>query len=433
SYITIISTVTSASGFALFFSPFIFEHFKKRKKLCFIFRGVYYAGLLAGYPAVVLLDLPVGTKVILFAAVGGITTALANLASPALSDWHIYSLSEFCRSDYLTINNIITSLLSTFTTLGLSIFMDYLSANSMALAGILIMRGLAVIFVGLHFWQFNRVPEPEYNPNLKRTGIKEILTAPFKSWKFLVAVFIGMLMAFNNSFPGSFFSVYLLSDEGANFSYTLIGILEFFSLPCTIIFLPLWSKVIHRIGWMHTYAISVALYGVCYAFNGLVTPDTQWAYVVSVIYCQVVSGGMTLASANLLWMFIPVDMRNSCITFSSLMTTLTGTVTAILSGRFIAATNGKILTLFGLQLPNTAYICFISFAGCLLCSFILILACIFMGDQKPGDSTKDEKKEEVSSAPSDETAELSGQEETDIPAPEEVPAGEPEGARQTEA
>lgn len=358
-YITLISTVQMFSGLSQVLSPFIFESMKKRKTLILLLRGIYYAVQIVLMPLVVVLDIDVNIKARMFMALVVIASAAEAIGTPARSAWQLYSLPNATRNDYFSCVKVVTLIINAILSFAFGLFLDYFTEHDNALLGVLIMRGIALPIAAFVIKMFSRAEEPQYNEGIEKPSFKDIITTPFRSKMFLVMVLIQVLYSAGNCFHGSFYGVYLLN--GADISYTYLSICQIAAIPCILLSMPFWNKCIRRFGWMPTLSVSMALYSLCYVINVFVTKQTQYMYIISNVYCQLVSGGMAVVIANLAFLYVPDKMRAACIAFFSAASSLANVAATFIGGKFIEATNGKTLMMFGLTIENRAYICFVNF------------------------------------------------------------------------
>ena len=358
-YITLISTVQTFSGLAQVFSPFIFESMRKRKTLVLLLRGIYYVIQIIFLPLVTVFDVDVNVKARIFMALVVIAAAAEAIGTPARSAWHLHSLPIETRSDYFSCVKIVTLIVNAILSFAFGLFLDYFTENGKALVGVLIMRAMAIPIAAFVVKMFSRAEEPEYNEGIEKPSFKDIITTPVRSKIFVVTVLIQVLYSAGNCFHGSFYGVYLL--QGAGISYTYLSICQIAAIPCVLFSMPLWSRCIRRFGWMPTLSVSMALYSLCYVINVFVTKETQYMYIISNVYCQLISGGMSIAISNLAFLYVPDKMRAACIAFFSAASSLSNVIATFAGGKFIEATNGKTLEMFGLVIENRAYMCFVNF------------------------------------------------------------------------
>ena len=359
-FIALASAAASIGGMAQFLSPLVFERLRHRRALIYVLQGISHAINILLLPLLVCLDIPTSTKAYLYVAARGMMSACSSLCGPAYSIWTIHSLPETCRSDYFVIQNMSNTLLNQALSLILAVFMDYFTANNAALTGVLIMRGLAMLAVFVKYAVMRGIVEPEYNSGMTRITLRDMLTAPFSSRGFLFTVGISIIWTFGTTIGGTYYEAYLL--DGAKLSYTYLSVCGICGIPLSLLMLPKWNKWIRDRGWLPALAVSMVLYGICYGMNGLVTAQTPWMYFVSSVYCMAIAGGTTLGNANLLYLFMPENLKNSCLAFSNLCTSLSAVAAAAAAKQFCSLTADMPLRVCGIMLENRAYISFIACA-----------------------------------------------------------------------
>lgn len=365
-YIALSTGIQSAAGIGQVFSPLIFEKLHRKKNAVLFCKGLSYFIQIVILPAVILLPFGLTARAGLFVIATGLASFSEAVSTPARSAWHMYSLPDEVRIDYFASLNIINTVLSTAFNFLLSLFMDYFTQRGEALAGILIMRG-AALFVGA--WvllMFNRAKEapPDSADTAPRARLKDILLVPLSCKPFLLMVCVQFFNSFANSFGGNFYNAYLLEDVGISYTYMSLGTV--FGIPCTILGLSFWNKQIRKHGWMPILIISTLLYALCFCCNALVTTKTPYLYLIGAVYCQLISGGTTLAIANLPYVHMPKENRTACFAFFNTAASLSAAAAAFVAQRFLNLTEGITLNIFNLSIPNGAYMCFISVAALLI-------------------------------------------------------------------
>lgn len=357
-FIALNTSVQSLAASAQIISPFFVEHMRRRRGLIYILYGISHGINIVLLPLLTQLPLAVSQRGYLFVVLCGIMSVSTALCGPTISIWTLHSLPDTCRSDFFMLNSITTSVLNTVLAFLLSIFMDAHTASGTQMTAIIIMRCLAVPLIAGEYAARHYTVEPEYNTADSRINFLDILRAPFTSPKFLAAVLILFLWNFFGGFAGTYYYPYLL--DGANLSYTYYSLCTIPGLPLSILLLPVWNKLIRRYGWLRIMALSMFLYIFCHGCNGLVTENTQWMYMLSVVICNVINGGATLGFSNLSYMFLPEKLRSSYLAFYSLCGSLATALSAVAARWFFGLTYGHTITLFGLELENRAYMSLIT-------------------------------------------------------------------------
>lgn len=370
-YLATISIIQSLMGAAQLLSPMVFEPMRRRRGVILTMMAVCACINLVGYPLLALLPMELEPRMTIYILLVAIYTGCAAVYAPAWSVLTVHSLPEVIRSDYYTVNNIFVAFLNAILSFLLGLGLDWFKEQSAVLTGILLFRGAAVLVTCAQFWCYSRVEEPEYNAGKDRIRLREIITAPFQSGKFLLICGLHTVIGIATTAAGAFYNAYLL--DGARISYTYFGLANVVGLPSMFISLPFWNRLVQKRGWLWTFAVSLALYAGAYFFNGLVTENTQFLYLVSAGYCCLISGGWSLGNANLCYLYLPEKLQSSCVTFYNLLYVLGCTVSAWFAKKFVEWTDGKFFRFLGLELENRAYICFVGFLLLLASESLIVL------------------------------------------------------------
>lgn len=368
-YLATISIINSVLGGCQLISPAVFEPLRRRKWLILLLMITASFITMICYPALALLPLALKTRMRLYITLTGVATACTAIYSPSWSVLTVHSLPDSVRSDYFSISTIFSILLNAVLSFTLGLGMDWFKGNGTVLAGICIFRAAAVICVAWEYWNYWKMEEPEYRRDREKIRLRDVVTAPFASRTYLLICAIHVSTGIACAFSDTFFSAYLL--DTAKISYTYFGVSNVIRVPFSLIFLPLWNRMIHKKGWLRAFSLSLVFYASVYFLNGLVTEQSKWIYLVLCGYCNMISGGYNMGSSNLPYMHLPPKLQSSCITFYNLLY-LVGTAGSVwVAKRVYAAVAGVNLHLFGLTIEPRAWFEFIS-CGALLLVQILI-------------------------------------------------------------
>jgi len=379
-YVGTIVSIQTACGVTQIFAPALIERLKSRKTFVFTTRLIYYGinGILL--PLVPLLPLSQKPQITLFIVLMVIMQVSISINSPAISAWHITYITPDRRADFFSMQQMIYTTLNAVTSVSCAFLLDRFEAQGLALTGILVLRGAALVFIGLECNMFFRIREVSY-PKPPKLDFLSIFSAPIKNKGFLQLVLIGVAYNFTVTIQGQYFVVYLL--EEAKMSYTFYTFMTIFALPILLIMLPVWNKLIKRLGWFYALALSLILYAFPQLFNMLITEQTVWIYPILCIYTNFVSPGLTLGMSNLPFMRMPEESKSSCLAFYSTAVSLAGFAGAFFGKYFVQWTEGKYLHLFGFAIGNRLYHFFISF------TLLVILAAVIFSIQKREQNSKD--------------------------------------------
>ena len=372
-YIALITGVQAAAGIGQLLSPLLFDRLRRKRPAVLTLQGINYLIQTVLLPLTVMLASPLELKAWLFTALVGISAFCEAVSVPAKNAWHMHSLTESIRIDYFTTLNTYKTLLSTTLGFSVSVLMDFFKGNGKLLAGVLLMRGVALLIATFVFYMYNRVQEPPADTFLpkKKINLKATYLVPFKYKPFLIAVFIQCLYSFATGFAANFYNAYLLDDVGISYTYFSLGTL--FGVPCTVFGLWFWNKQIRRFSWMPILAVSSLLYSLCYCCNALVTVKTPYLYIIGAVYCQLICGGYSISLANLPYEHMPKENRTACFAIFNTAMSLSAAFSAFVAGKFLSLTDGTTLNIFGLVLKNRAYMCYISASVFIICAAVVFL------------------------------------------------------------
>jgi len=217
---------------------------------------------------------------------------------------------------------------------------------------------------------FFRIREVEYPKPLKLDFLS-ILSTPLRNKGFMQLVLIGMAYSFTVTIQGQYFVVHLL--EEVKISYTFYMLMTIFALPIYLVMLPIWTKLVKRIGWFYTLSISLILFAFPQLFNMLITEKTVWIYPVLCVYTSIVNPGLSLGMSNLPFMRMPEESKSSCLAFYATAVSLAGFAGAFFGKYFVWWTEGRVLNLFGFMVGNRLYHFFISFGLLVILSAIIFM------------------------------------------------------------
>lgn len=349
-YLGNMATLQLFCGMFQLAAPFFVEKMKRRRGFVMSFRTLYHVintFLLALVPV---LPMASTAKADVFMTLVAIMTAANAIATPPISAWHLHSLTKSRRGDYYAIQSMALPCINTLAAFLSGLVMDGFKAQGNEFIAILILRGAAIFFIAMETRAYFRVTEPVYHQSETMPKLREIVTVPFRNPKFLLMVLIAVIWAISANIPGQFFAAYQLQD--AKLSYTYINVCNFLNIPILLIMIPFWNRKIHKYGWLPVLSVSVFLYGFAYVFNACLSVNTQYFYIISAVYCNAVSPGVTLGMANLPYLKIPKESQSSCIAFYNSVCSLAGCASAFMAKYFMLATDGVFLDIFGWQIKN---------------------------------------------------------------------------------
>ena len=336
------------------FSPLLLNRFKKKKLILLVTRVAFYTifiaiiGLIPYFPA------EDGMR-IGFLVVSIIAAYLINsLAAPGYSVLHIRSIPEGSRADFFSILNLLNNVCIYVFILLCGYVVDFFRNRGDFLAGITAVRVIALIFAAVeiyshcHIHEFDE-PENENKPRFQNPFL------PLKNKQFAICAVLTGLYSFFANIPGLYYNSYLINDVVAPYSF--LGMVYFLSVPCMIVFIPFWNRVIKKKSWFGT--ISTALILVSFHYFMLLFVNSQnyaAVYTIAMIYYFSMIPGVNIVISNLPYYRLPEGGRTIYLAFwagfNSFMTML-----GLFCGSLFIAGTGRLKTeFFGFSMQNKQFI-----------------------------------------------------------------------------
>ena len=371
SYIGYTATIGSICGLFQFLSPLIMERFPRRKGLIMGLRGLYHFLHIVVLGVLPILPIPNNVKLVLFMVTLLLMNTSANLASPGMSAWHFQCLPPAKRINFLSINNISSTLFAYLSSLLAGLFLDKFELESISLgnisptlSAIIILRVVALVFAAfeiIFYLKMKEKPYPKSADSDTHLGLKFLLL-PLKNRRFMISISIMVIWTLFTGMMGSYYSIYLLED--VKMSYTLLSISNMISLPIYFISNPMWSKILQRKPWAKILMIAQFLYVTPYICNAFVTSQSIALYFVSVASSLLISPGISLVHTNLLYDNMPEENRTTYIGLYSVMIQLTAFISQNVGIQIFRLTGDSTIPLFGLDMCNKQYMNLVT--ACLL-------------------------------------------------------------------
>ena len=221
--IAIITFIPYITCFLNIFSPWLLEHFKKRKLILAAGKLLYYFINIVGITLLPELIEDPEARLAGFIAIVVVSNSINALFSSGYSAWQANFLPDDVRMDYFTSSGCINSLLSYIIVFCVSIITDRLEGSPDQLIMITMLRwiafGLAVVDCLIQL-----IPK-EY-PYLKKakTKLANIFVLPVKNKRFLLTILIAAAYTFATNLPNATLNAYVLEVlDGTGMQYTPVS------------------------------------------------------------------------------------------------------------------------------------------------------------------------------------------------------------------
>jgi hypothetical protein len=304
--------------------------------------------------------------VFLFA--GNVSNAL--LGSGAFA-WHVHFIPDGeDRNAYFSYTNLTGSLVSTVFAIGSSLLADSLKGSPQQAQIIMVLRFIAMGVFVLNGLQLYLLPQEFPYHKQGPPTIKEIFTTPFKSRKFLLTALVAILWNAIANVNGSTWPYYVINTMGLGYTYMYIGTVVY--MLGNIFLMKYWRRAIRNYSWFSVLFFAVFFEGITELLIGFSTRQTVWVYIAVSILQGIVSVGLNLVFANLVFINMPRGNKDSCVTFWNLVCNLAVLAGSMLGTGFLSLVEPHApYTFAGLPFYGSQFLTWIKFA-------CIMLMCVYI-------------------------------------------------------
>ena len=395
-FIGYITVATTACGFIQAISPVFLERMKTRKAFLMTCRITYYMINVVVLGAIPLLPLSQGLRLGLFMSAVILMNLINSFCSPGYSIWHMQNVPDSKRARFFSLSSVGGTVINTATSFCAGLLVDGFENGNVSAFGIdpkltafLLLRVFALVLACFEWHFFFKIEEHPYiaSENERENRGLRLLLLPLKDRVFLRMVAICVLWTFSTAMIGQYYTVYLLND--VKVSYAFLSFVGIFSIPLTIIMTPIWAGIINRLSWLKALSIAMLMYSFAYIGNVFVTSSTIILYLIIVIYCNLISPGVSLVFSNLPYLRMPKSNRTAYLSFYTTASSVASLLGAFVGTQIIMNTQGLKLSLFGFEMINKQYLNLIQWA-----LIILLSGFVWLSYKKTGKLSAEENKTE---------------------------------------
>lgn len=326
-----------ASCFSVF-SPMVLRRFKKRKGVLVASKIYFYAMYILATTLMPLLVTDAQARLIWFAVILFLAYAVYALFSPGFTSWFylFYPEDNERRTRYITLNQIFSSIMSSAVLLFSSLLTDALAGSPYHDTLILGFRYLAFGLVLIDVWMQAQAREYPF-PESRAMRLRDVFSLPFRHRKFLLCVLFMFYWNFIANLNNGLWDYHLLNHM--HFSYTLINAM---SVMYTVILLAtssLWRRVLRRYSWIKTFGLACLFWAPTEVLFFFMTPERSAFFVPGRMIQNIISVGLNLSYANILYMNLPDEDSTALIAFHNIgcnlfafLGMMTGTAISGISG-----------------------------------------------------------------------------------------------------
>lgn len=358
--IAIITFIPYITCFLNIFSPWILEHFKKRKFILASGKLLYYTVNIVGITLLPELVENPEARLAGFIAIVILSNSINALFSSGYSAWQANFLPDNVRMDYFTSSGCINSMLSYIIVLAVSVITDRLQDSPEQLVMITVLRwiafGLAIIDCLIQL-----IPK-EY-PYLKKAKSKlsNIFVLPFRQKRFLLTILICAAYTFATNLPNATLNAYVLEIlDGTGMQYTLPNAINALYFLFFIIFSRMWKKFVAKHYWFRAFAFAMLMQSVTYYIQVFVTANTIWLYVVVRLMQHVFGVVMNSIVASLPYVNLPDEDRTNYMSFHTIVSNMAVFFSMMLGTMFTSLMDDgtKLVYILGYPLTSTQILIF---------------------------------------------------------------------------
>lgn len=338
--------------------PFIIKKLSTWRRFYQLTRGSFY--LLQCIVMVVLLNLPLagiskanGILMLVF-----LSEMLFFLSNPLLCEWYISNVPKKTHPDWFSGQQLLVTLGMTISVILASFVLDRFEAGGYTLLGIFVLRLAALIPGFLEFRANKRIKLPPIKSDTSSAPkLKQVILSICRNKKYLSNLILTCLFGFVLFFPGQYFVAYLLDD--INVSYTFINIMMIMSIPMLMLAMPLWLRLVHRLGWYTPFCFVLLIYAIVHITFGFVIKEVIWLYIAAMVVSQFAFPGANLISGALPFQDMQEGMEAAYLAVYNVTSNLFRFLGAFAGKIFMSVVGEKTFNVFGLSTVSGQYICFI--------------------------------------------------------------------------
>lgn len=320
------------------FSSKILVHFKRRKPILIASKIYFYVMYVIAATIMPQFVIDPQQRLIWFAAIVFLAYAGYAPFDPGFVIWfyRFFPEDDEHRARYLLYQQIAAAVMSCVFLMVGSVITDAVTSSAHQRELINGLRYFAFVLVMIEICI--QVQAKEYpvtaEPPLR---LKEIFTLPLRYRKFMYCTVLMFVWNYISNLNNGLWNYHLLNHM--HFSYTLVNAM---SVLYTIVLLALsgfWQRVLRRYSWIRTFGLALVIWVPTEVLFFLMSPESAYLYVPLCVTQHVLTVGINLSYANILYMNLPRDNETALIAFNTLgrnffafLGLLTGTLVSGITG-----------------------------------------------------------------------------------------------------
>jgi MFS family permease len=288
-------------------------------------------------------------QLLVFLAIVLAGNTLVNLSGTAWLSWMTDLVGIERRGHYFGLRNTILGAVGMAATYGGGRAFDHFVAKGEQAGGLATILGAAVICAALAGLVLTRQWEPPLRGERARP-VAETMRRPFTNRRFRKLLLFMVLWSIATGIAGPFFAAHMIKN--LKMSFSAIAFYSIVAGMLNLITLPLWGKVIDRVG--NRPVLVMNLIGVFYLplLWLLAGPDRLFPIWLDAGLTGLFWPGFTLALFNLILATAPDENRTAYLGMQSMAVGLSTFAASILGGLVASRLGGLRFQLLGLTIVN---------------------------------------------------------------------------------
>ncbi len=354
------------------FSPSILERFRRRKAILAAARMAYYTLNLLGVTVMPTIVTDPSARMNCFIGIVFAANIINALFSGGYSVWHLNFLPVEVRAEYFSLSTTVTAFMGLGASLLASIAADALAGSENQLKVIILLRIGAYVLGVIDTIVLSLPKEYPYRHSGDRPKLTDIIVKPIKHPRFALTMLIVASYTFTSNITPSPLNYYLLNTVGVE--YTLISAVNFCYPFILILTLPLWKKVLRRLGWLRTFALGEALHiPTTLLYSCIGAGNYFWILPAVRLTQHVIGVARNVAYQNMLYINMPKSDQTNYVSFHTLAVNISAFLGTSLGTWLIAAFPDLDIRLFGISFCNVQALMWIEALGQLITPLLLMV------------------------------------------------------------
>ena len=320
------------------FSNKILSRFVHPKKVLITSKIIFYALYILATTIMPVFVTAPEARLTCFIVIIFIAYAFYAPFAPGLTNWlyNFYPQNNDKRAFFITLMQILSSIMSSLVLLFSSILTDVLKDSPFQNELILVFRyfAFALVLIEVFFLSKAKDYPSTDTANLK---IHDVFTLPFKYPKFIACMFMMFCWNYIANLNNGLWNYHLLNHM--NFSYLLINTMTVLYTVVLILLSPVWQRVLRRYSWIMTFGIALVFWVPTEFVLFFMTPERTFLYVPMALTQHLLAVGLNISYANILYMNLPPENSTTHIVFNTIGCNIFAFL-GLITGTFVSSITG---------------------------------------------------------------------------------------------